>query len=103
MEKKPVTSGKDGSYPKAPVTADRALLINKMIQILDRGRSLNQSLQQVTDTVSQSFKPVNSAFVRVSYDELVFKSKRFDETEVVVKRRFQLPGNQPGLVEIFLS
>jgi hypothetical protein len=103
MEKKPVTSGKDGPYPKAPVTADRVLLINKMIQILDRGRSLNQSLQQVADTVAQSFKPVNSVFVRVSYDELVFKSKRFDETEVILKRRFQLPGNQPGLVEIFLS
>jgi len=82
---------------------DKAMLINRMIQILDRGKSLNLSLQQAADAIAQSFKPANSAYGRVTYDELVFRSKRFEETEVIVKRRFQLPVGQPVMVEIFLS
>ncbi len=103
MEKKPVTSGKAGPGQKGQIIPDKAMLINRMIQILDRCRSLSQSLQQAVDVLAQSLKPANNACARVSYDEQVFKSRRFEETEVVIKRRFQLPGNEQVLVELFLS
>jgi hypothetical protein len=102
MEKKPVTSGKAGPGLKGQIIPDKAMLINRMIQILDRSRSLSQSLQQAADALAQSFKPANNAYARVSYDEQVVKSRRFEETEVVIKRRFQLPGNEQVLVELFL-
>lgn len=101
MKKKPVISENDGPGLKRPVTTDKAALMNRMIQILDRSRNVSQSLQQFADGVVQSFKPANGVFVRISYDDLVFTSRRFEETEVIVKRRFQMPGNRPGLLEIF--
>lgn len=102
MRKGPVIPGTEGPCQKKPVLPDRVRMTNRMIQILDRGRNMGQSLQQACDALAQLFKPWSHTFVRISYDEQQFQSRRFEETGIVVKRRFQMPEKQQVLVELFL-
>lgn len=95
-------TGKESARQGNFVAPGRELVMKRIIQILDRGRSLIQALQQVADALVLALKPAAVASVRITYDDQVLLSKRFAETEVVVRKRLQLPGNEQVLVEVFL-
>lgn len=103
MRKTPITSGTAGPCVKIPVSPEQTSLTNRMIRILDKGKNPAQALQQAADALAQVFRPSGSAFARLLYDDQLFQSRRFDETEVVVKRRLLLPDSQQVFVELYLS
>src|SRR5665648_1013915 len=81
----------------------REHLTSRIIEILDIGKELNQSLLQVCDAIAVTSAFENEVFVRISYNKQTFQSQQFEETSVVVKHDFQLPDSNKGLIELFLS
>lgn len=88
---------------KGVIKPDKEMLTTRMIQILDKGKNLSQALQQVADVLARIFKPSGCAFARVTYGEQNFTNQKFAETEIVVRKMLQLPGNEQALVEVFLK
>ena len=89
--------------PKRPALFAKEDLTFRIIDILDKGSDLGWALQQVCDAMIQNSTIENAVFVRISFNNQVFKSHSFEETSVVVKHDFQLPDHKKGLVELFLS
>ena len=89
--------------PKRPALFAKEDLTFRIIDILDKASDLGWALQQVCDAMIQNSTIENAVFVRISFNNQVFKSHSFEETSVVVKHDFQLPDHKKGLVELFLS
>ena len=75
----------------------------RIIEILEQGKDLNRSLQQVCDAVTGNSVVENSVSVRISFNGQTFQSHRFEETSVEIKQIFHLPDHKNGLIELFLS
>ena len=78
-------------------------LTSGIIGILDKAEKLNQSLQLVCDAIAGAATMENTVFVSISFDGQTFRSHPFEETSVLVKHDFQLPGNKTGLAGLFLA
>jgi hypothetical protein len=75
----------------------------RIIEILDQGKDLNLSLQQVCDAVTGNSVSENSVSVRISFNGQTFQSHRFEETSLEIKQIFGLPDRKNGLIELFIS
>lgn len=76
-------------------------LLTALIQILERGKSLNHSLQQFCNIVSRfviSGRPIS---VRVSFKDKSWVNKNFSETLIFIRNDFQTPDYKPGTIELF--
>ncbi len=89
--------------PKRSELFQQQNLTLRIIEILDKGKDLNWSLQHVCDTIAETTIVEKSVFVRISFNQKIFRSHPFEETSVVVKNDFHLPDNQIGLIELFLT
>jgi len=56
----------------------------RIIQILDKGKELGGSIQQVCDCIAQHSTLVNAVSVRIRFNELVFQSLSFEESPIMV-------------------
>jgi len=75
----------------------------RIIEILDQGKDLSRSLQQVCDAVTGNSVSENSVSVRISFNGQTFQSHWFEETSLVIKQIFELPDHRNGLIELFIS
>jgi len=74
----------------------------EIIDILDKGKDLGNSLQQFCDAIARNSVTDNSVFASISLNGQLFRSHPFQETSIVVKHEFRLPDSKKGLVELFL-
>lgn len=99
------SSGKIVKHPiKSSLLLDREDLFCEVIEIMSRGEDLGASLQQVCDALAgKNLVAKHSAYARIVFGNLVFVSNPFDETKIVARSNFHLPGGQSGCVELFMS
>ncbi|MBL7973152.1 MAG: hypothetical protein JNL03_16655, partial [Prolixibacteraceae bacterium] len=74
-----------------------------IIEILDKAEKLNPSLQLACDAVAQAATEKATVFVRISFSGETFRSHPFEETSMVARHNFRVPGNKTGFVELFLA
>jgi hypothetical protein len=77
-------------------------LMLRIIEIMDKNRDMHSSLQEVCDAFTCSQVVDHSVSSRISFGDHLLVGNPFAETSVVVKKSFQLPDGQLGLVELFL-
>ncbi|HBL76715.1 MAG TPA: hypothetical protein DD458_15930 [Prolixibacteraceae bacterium] len=78
-------------------------LINDLLEILGKGTSFDQSLQQFCDVVSDfSVNGINVS-IRVSFNGKSWSDKNFSEASFVQRTNFQTPDRKQGIVELFFS
>ena len=103
MEKKSAISGTKIISTEGTELFILGQLTAKIIGILDAGKNLDQSLQQICDAIFESTVTENAVFVRISFDNKEFRSKQFEKTASASIRYFHSPDNKKGAVELFLS
>lgn len=78
-------------------------LMIRLIEILGEAENIHWSLQHICGTIAGNSTKPNAVFVRISFAGQTYMNHQFEETTVLVKNDFQLPDNQKGLIELFLS
>ena len=75
--------------------------INQTSEILQKGKSLEESLRSICSILPASWQYPESTVARISYDKKVFESPGFEETPWKMGQAFEAPGNKKGTIEIF--
>jgi len=75
--------------------------INQTSGILQKGKSLEESLQTICSILPASWQYPESTVARISYNKKVFESQGFEETPWTMSQSFEAPGNKKGMIEIF--
>ncbi|MBA7516210.1 hypothetical protein ES705_08256 [subsurface metagenome] len=75
--------------------------INRTTDILNRGETLEESLQEICAFLPEAWQFPEYTAARIIYDNKVFKSKNFKETPWVQRQYFETPDNKKGSIEIF--
>ena len=78
-------------------------LMIRLIEILGEAENVHWSLQHICDTIAGNSAKANAVSVRVSFNGQTYLNHQFEETSVLVKNDFQLPDDQKGMIELFLS
>ena len=78
-------------------------LIIRLIEILGEAENVHWSLQDICDTIAGNSAKANAVSVRISFNGQTYLNHQFEETSVLVKNDFQLPDDQKGMIELFLS
>lgn len=103
MENKEHTANIEKDQLKTSMLFLRDNLMYGIIDILGKGENLSTALQQVCNSFTETSIAKQTVFVRITFNRQIFQSNPFEETRIVVKREFQLPDNQNGIVELFLQ
>lgn len=75
----------------------------RIIQIMDKGTNLDDSLVEVCEVISSACISGNRVSVCISFDGKIHQNQNFSETSIEIKHKFKLPDKQIGLIELFLS
>lgn len=75
--------------------------INQTAEILKKRASLDESLQEICNFLPEAWQYPGFTVARLTFDNKVFKSKRFTETQWVQRQVFETPDNKKGSIEIF--
>jgi len=75
--------------------------INKATRILNEGKSIEETLQEICQILPGAWQYPEYACSRVSYDNLVFYSMGFEETKWTQSQTFATIDNKKGCIEIF--
>jgi hypothetical protein len=75
--------------------------INKTSEILKNNYSLEESLQYICMILPEAWQYPDFTVARIKYNDKVFISQEFQETEWVQCQKFESPGNIKGTIEIF--
>lgn len=78
-------------------------VITELLQILERGRNLNQSLQQFCNVTSKFSILGNSISIRISFQGRIWVNKNFTENLIVKRIKFQTPNHKSVIIELFVS
>ena len=78
-------------------------LMIRLIEILGEAENVHWSLQHICDTIAGNSAKANAVSVRISFNGQTYLNHQFEETSVLVKNDFQLPDDQKGMIELFLS
>jgi hypothetical protein len=87
--------------PKKAGLFEKEDLTFRIIEILDKGKDLGWSLQQVCDAVTAASTIENAVFARISFNNQIFRSHPFEETSVEVKHDFRLSDNKRDFSNCF--
>ena len=93
----------ENSCAKKSTLFNREKLISGIVKILEEGKDLTVSLQQVCDVLKACSAHTDAVNVCLSLNDIVIQSAGFDETSVVLKREFQLPDRKQAIIELYLS
>ncbi|MGE4585925.1 MAG: PEP/pyruvate-binding domain-containing protein, partial [Mangrovibacterium sp.] len=74
--------------------------INQTSGILQKGKSLEESLQSICSILPASWQFPEWTVARISYDGKVFESPGFRETPWKMSQHFEAPGRKRGLIDI---
>ncbi len=75
--------------------------INRATDALNRGRTLEESLQEICAFLPEAWQYPEYTVARITYEDKVFKSKNFKETQWVQNQYFETPGGKKGTLEIY--
>ncbi len=75
--------------------------INRTTDILNKGETLEESLQRICSFLPEAWQYPEHTVAKITYDDKVFKSKRFKETPWLQKQYFETPDNKKGSIEIY--
>jgi hypothetical protein len=75
--------------------------INSTVAILEQGRSLDESLQEICSLIPEAWQYPEFTAARITYDKNIFYSKNFKETKWRISRSFEIPGNKTGSIDIY--
>ncbi len=75
--------------------------INRTTEILQAGKSLEESLQTICSILPESWQFPEQTVARITYDNHVFQSSGFRGTAWRLAQRFEAPGRKNGVIEIF--
>jgi hypothetical protein len=75
--------------------------INLANAILKKHKTLEESLQEICSLLPEAWQYPRHTVARITFDEKVYKSKRFKETPWGMKQFFETPDNKKGMLEIF--
>ncbi len=78
-----------------------AELTSGLIEILTKGPSLDQSLRQFCELISDFLHDGNKVSVRVSFNGKIWIDESFTETPFVQVDSFQTPDRKSGTIELF--
>jgi hypothetical protein len=91
------------SCAKKSTLFNREKLTSGIVKILEEGRDLTVSLQQVCDVLKACSADIDAVHVCLSLNDIVIQNAGFEETSVVLKREFQLPDRKQAVIELYLS
>ena len=75
--------------------------INRTTEILSRSETLEDSLQQICSFLPEAWQYPEHTAARITYDNKIFRSRRFRETPWRLRQEFETPDNKLGAIEIF--
>lgn len=75
--------------------------INLTTEILQKGKSLEESLQNICNILPGSWQYPDFTVARIRYDKMVFTSRGFSETPWKLEQKFETPAKDKGSIEIF--
>lgn len=75
--------------------------INTTTQILKKGRTLEDSLQEICNELPEAMQFPADTAARIRFNHLEFTSPGFRETPWVLKQNFETPNVKEGCIEIF--
>ena len=75
--------------------------INRATNILKKGESLAESLQQICSMLPEAWQYPEYTAARIVYDGKTFRSRKFRETPWVMQQEFETPDQKQGLLEIY--
>ncbi len=75
--------------------------IRRTAEILNKGHSLEASLQEICSFLPEAWQYPNHCAARIRYGDQVFVSRDFSDTRWVQRQVFETPDNQQGSIEIF--
>lgn len=74
----------------------------RVIQIMDGGKNLDESLYQICETISDVSASENPVSASITFDGKTYKNRKFKETPVEVKHKLELPDQKQGYIKLFL-
>lgn len=74
----------------------------RVIQIMDSGKNLDESLYQICETISDVSASENPVSASITFGGKTYKNLNFRKTSVEVKHKFELPDQKQGWIELFL-
>lgn len=75
--------------------------IRRTTEILSRGMTLEESLQEICSFLPEAWQYPEYTAAKITYDNKVFKSKKFKETPWVQEQVFETPDNKEGIISIY--
>ncbi|MBN1924334.1 MAG: hypothetical protein JW798_00735 [Prolixibacteraceae bacterium] len=75
--------------------------INLTAEILKQGKTLNESLQDICSNLPEAMQYPKYTVTRIFYEDKIYTSKNFRETQWVLSQNFETPDNKRGSIEIF--
>jgi hypothetical protein len=75
--------------------------IKRTTEILSRGNSLESSLREICSFLPEAWQYPLHCAARIRYGDLVFNSRKFNETKWVQSQFFETPDNQKGSIEVY--
>jgi hypothetical protein len=75
--------------------------ITRTTNILNRGESLEESLQQICTVLPEAWQFPEFTAARIIYNNKTFTSRKFKPTPWVMTQSFEIPDQGQGLIEIY--
>ncbi|MBN1158380.1 MAG: hypothetical protein JXA61_03280, partial [Bacteroidales bacterium] len=75
--------------------------IHKTAEILKRGTSFEESLQDICMLLPEAFQYPEYTAARITFSSMVFTSRKFKETPWVLSKTFETPKLKTGTIEIY--
>jgi len=75
--------------------------ITRTTNILKRGESLEESLQQICAVLPEAWQFPEFTAARIIYNDKTFESRKFKPTPWVMTQSFEIPDQGQGLIEIY--
>ncbi len=75
--------------------------INNTTRIIKEGRSMPDTLRHIVSILPQAWQYPDATCARIVYDDAVFTSNRFCETQWAQEEAFETIENKKGLIQVF--
>lgn len=77
-------------------------LIFKIIELTASAKNLEDSIQQLCQTITDASLPQRNVSIQITFDNKIYQNQNFIETDIEVKHHFELPDKHKGTIELFL-
>ena len=75
--------------------------INQTTAVLNRGNSIEESLQEICNLIPEAWQYPTYTVVRITYEDKIFISNNFQETPWIQRQIFETPGDKKGMIEVY--